>query len=257
MNRFKLWLLFCILFFVSVHNVSFGQGSAGANATIEPRYLIDLPTAGIIPHGNIGLDIEFFQSGGMLMGFSVGAFNRVLVGISYGGTNIIGTEKPKWNSSPGVSVRVRLMEESLLVPAIAAGFSAQGKETHIEQLNRYNIKSPGFYAVASKNYLAWGFLSFHGGINYSLERDDGDDDINLFAGAEKTLGPFLSLLGEYDLGMNDSNRDAVGRGRGYLNLGLRASVGNGLMLGFVLKDILGNQQNESLANRIIQLEYVK
>jgi hypothetical protein len=233
------------------------QGTAGSDATIEPRYIIDLPTAGMISHGTVALDFEFFQSNGMLAGVSVGAFDRLLLGVSFGGSDIIGTGTPAWNSAPGWQIRLRVIEENIFLPAIAVGFSSQGKETYIDRLSRYTIKSPGFYAVASKNYKTMGFLSLHGGINYSLERGDNDDDINLFAGAEKTLGPFLSLLGEYDLGINDSNRDALGRGRGYLNFGLRASVGNGFMLAVVLKDVLKNQQDVSVGNRVIQLEYVR
>ncbi len=243
----------CVVFFNEVRS----QGTAGSDATIESRYLIDLPTAGMISHGNVALDFEFFQSDGMLAGVSVGAFNRLLLGISLGGSNIIGTDRPTWNSLPGIQIKLRLLEETVFIPAIAVGFSSQGKETYVDQFDRYTIKSLGFYAVGSKNYRAMGFLGLHGGINYSFERSDGDDDINVFVGAEKTMGPFLSLLGEYDVGINDSNRDALGRGRGYFNLGLRASVGNGFMLAFVLKDVLRNQQDYSLANRVIQLEYVK
>lgn len=248
----------CIALLLSISTVSLNaQGTSGSDATIEPRYLIDVPTAGIIAHGNVALDFEFFQANGMLAGVSIGVFDRLVLGLSYGASNIIGTDRPIWNSAPGFRAKVRIIDENFVVPAIAIGFSSQGKETYIDQLSRYAIKSPGFYAVASKNYSAMGYLSLHGGINYSLERSDNDDDINVFLGADKTLGPFLSVLGEYDLGINDSNRDALGRGRGYLNFGLRASVGNGLMIGIVLKDVLKNQQDISIGNRVIQLEYVR
>ena len=250
---FVCFVLSCTVPAIQLH----AQGTAGADATIEPRYLIDLPTAGMISHGNVALDFEFFQSNGMLSGVSIGAFDRLLLGVSFGGSNIIGTDRPTWNNAPGVQFKVRVLEENVFIPAIAVGFSSQGKETYVDRLNRYTIKSLGFYAVASKNYRTMGFLSLHWGVNYSLERSDNDDDINLFAGAEKTLGPFLSFLGEYDLAINDSNRDALGRGRGYLNFGLRVSAGNGFMLGIVLKDVLQNQQDISLGDRVIQLEYVR
>jgi hypothetical protein len=250
-------IIIATVWFVSSTSQSYAQGTTGSDATIESRYLVDLPTAGIISHGNVALDFEFFQSNGMLAGVAVGAFDRLLLGLSFGGSNIIGTDRPTWNTAPGVQLKLRLLEETVFIPAIAIGFSSQGKETYIDRLNRYTVKSPGFYAVASKNYSTMGFLSLHGGVNYSLERSDNDDDINLFVGAEKTLGPFLSVIGEYDLGINDSNRDALGRGRGYLNLALKASAGNGFMIGIVLKDVLQNQQDISLGNRVIQLEYVR
>ncbi len=176
----------CGLFFLigCVH----AQGSAGSESTIEPRYLIDLPTAGIIPHGDVALDMEFYEQDGILSTVSIGAFNRLVLGISFGGSHIIGTEKPVWNGTPGFAARLRVIEETIVLPAIALGFDSQGKGAYIDQLGRYTVKSLGFYAVASKNYKVLGFLSLHGGINYSLERADGNDSPNFFVGAEKTLG---------------------------------------------------------------------
>jgi hypothetical protein len=232
------------------------QGSSGTDAKIESRYLIDLPTAGMIGHESLALDVDFFQSGGMLTGVSIGVLNRLMFGLSYGGTGIIGTDKPVWNSTLGVHAKLRVVDESIAFPAIAVGFNSQGKEMYVDNLSRYTIKSPGFYAVGSKNYRTMGTLSFHGGINYSLEHGDNDEDINFFGGVEKSLGPFISLLGEYNLALNDGNGQALGRGRGYFNLGMRISIGNGLSIGFALKDLLKNQPNVSIGNRIIQLEYV-
>ena len=240
------------------NQIIWAQGSAGSNAKIEPRYLIDLPTAGIIPHGNLALDMDFYQSGGLLVGTSVGVFDRLLIGISYGGVNIIGNEKPKWNATPGFQIKLRLLNETVIVPALALGFDSQGKEVYNKQLSRYTIKSMGFYAVASKNYEAFGFLSFHGGVNYSiLERADDDKDPNVFVGVEKTVGPIFSILTEYNIGWNDSHNKALGKGRGYLNLGAWVSVGKGFSIGFNLKDIFQNQREITVGNRTMNLEYVK
>ena len=240
-----------------VCNSMSAQGSAGSESTIEPRYLIDLPTAGIIPHGNLALDMDFYQQDGVLSTLSIGAFNRLVLGVSFGGSHIIGTDKPAWNSTPGFAARLRVIEETIILPAIALGFDSQGKGAYIDQLSRYTIKSLGFYAVASKNYSVMGFLSLHGGINYSLERADGDYSPNFFVGVEKTLGPIISCYGEYNLGSNDSNGDALGRGRGYMNIGFRMSVGKGFSLGMNLKDIIQNQQEISIGNRTLMLEYVQ
>ena len=251
-------MLVCISLVVSgCLDCASAQGSVGSDAEIEPRYLIDLPTSGMIAHGSFALDVDFFQSGGLLMGTSVGLFDRLLFGISYGGTNIIGSDEPSWNPTLGFAVKVRVIEETIFLPAIALGFDSQGKEAYLDEFSRYTIKSLGFYAVASKNYQAMGYLSFHGGVNYSLERADGDNDPNFFVGIEKTIGPILSILGEYNLGSNDSNRDARGRGRGYFNLGARMSIGKGLSLGINLKDILRNQQDVTIGNRTVMLEYVR
>lgn len=234
----------------------FSQGSAGTDATIESRYLIDLPTAGMVPRGTIALDASFYHSDGFLTEASIGLFDRIFVGVSYGGTNIVGTGTPVWNKLPGFQFRLRVLDESVGLPGIALGFDSQGKDGYIESANRYTIKSMGLFAVGSKNYKWLGFWALHAGINYSFEHADGDEDLNAFAGVEKTLGPFLSILGEYNLASNDSNGDALGSGRGYLNLGMRISTGNGFSLSFAVKDLLHNQNVDSVGNRVIQLEYV-
>jgi len=237
--------------------VAFAQGSAGSDAKVQPRYLVDIPTAGLLDRGNFGFDANFFEEGGVLIGLSAGVMDRLNFGISYGGSAIIGAGEPRWNKLPGVNIKYRVFDEADLVPAIALGFDSQGKELYIDSLDRYTIKSPGFFVVGSKNYAILGYLSIHGGINYSLERGDGDKDMNAFLGVEKTVGPDISIMLEHDFGFNDSNREALGKGKGYLNFGLRWSLGSGFTFGVDLKDIIRNQQDISIGNRTIRLEYVK
>jgi hypothetical protein len=248
-------ILLLVLLLVSPLSLERGrcQGSAGSDAQIEPRSLVDLPTAGIIPHGRLALDMEFYQGGGVLFGASVGVFDRLLLGVSYGAGSLVGSEKPVWNPAPGFSVRVRILDENFTFPAIALGFDTQGKEVYIDSLSRYKIKSLGVYAVASKNYRLLGNLSVHGGANYSLERADGNKDPNLFAGVEKSIGPAASVLAEYNFGVNDP----LGNRRGYLNMSLQIALGKGLTLGFHLKDIVKNQEETTIGNRTVALEYVR
>lgn len=244
-------LLYCGLSILSA------QGIAGNNFRYEPRYLIDLPTAGIIPHKTVAIDLEFFQEGGVLAGTTFGLFDFLTIGVYYGGTNIIGNNNVDWNELPGVDLRLRILNETVLLPAITCGFNSQGKENYDEKNQRYKIKSLGFYAVASKNYELLGDLSFHGGVNYSLERTDGDKDPNVFIGIEKTIGPNFSLLAEYNVGWNDSHAQALGKGRGYLNSGIKVSLGGGFSFGFSMKDILKNQREITVGNRTIFLEYIQ
>ena len=249
------YLHVCMLLLLISGN-SLTQGSAGSSGDFEPRSIIDMPTAGLIGHNSYAVDVDFFQSGGVLAGFTYGLLNRVNFGISYGGTNLIGSMRPKWNKFPGMSIKIRPIEESEFFPAVAFGFDSQGKENYLDSLDRYVIKSPGLYVVFSKNFLVAGFLSLHGGVNYSLERADGDKDVNLYAGVEKSLTTFASVLGEYNMAINDSDPKSLGKGIGYMNLGLRGSLGNGFTVGFNLKDVIKNQNTFSIGNRTINIEYV-
>ncbi|HTX17607.1 MAG TPA: hypothetical protein VMG34_03015 [Bacteroidota bacterium] len=232
------------------------QITAGDEANIEPRYIIDTPTAGLLKRGAFAMDVDFFENGGMTVGLSAGALDRLSFGISYGGTGIIGSGDIAMQKLPGVNVKFRLFDETMAMPAIALGFDSQGKEGYIDSTQRFTIKSRGFFAAGSKNYSIAGNLSVHGGVNYSLENQDGNKHMDFFVGGEKSLGSDISLLCEYDFGTNDNN-GAVGKGRGYLNTGLRWSWGNGFTLGFDLKDLVKNQNQVVVGNRTIKVEYVR
>jgi hypothetical protein len=237
---------------------AFAQGSAGYTGSIEPRYIIDKPTAGLIGKHNLGLNVDFYQQGGILLDATFGILDVLDVGLSYGGYNIIGSnDNIKWNDLPGVKIKFRAFEEKVNVPAIAVGFESQGRELYYPDSKRYAIKSPGFYIVASKNFSWLGFISYHLGVNYSLETDDGDKDPNVYFGLEKTIGDYVSFFAEYDFGVNDDLKKSFGQGKGYLNLGLCWSVGNGVTLNIEGKNLLDNKRWEKKGTRIIGIEVIQ
>ncbi len=242
--------LFCSVF-------ALAQNSAGDAANIEPRYIIDTPTAGMLKRGAFAMEANFFQNGGLMFGLYAGALDRLTFGISYGGVGVIGNGATTMQKLPGVMVKYRLFDESQAMPAIAFGFDSQGKETFIDSTERFTIKSRGIFIAASKNYSMLGFLSFHGGVNWSMEKKDGDKDMDVFVGVEKSIGQELSFLVEYDFGFNDSHAQAIGQGKGYLNAGLRWALANGLTLGFDLKNIAKNQKNVTYTNRTLKVEFVR
>ena len=235
---------------------AYGQGSAGTKGKAEPRFIVDMPTAGMLDKGSFAVDIDFYQDGGLLAGLSAGIFERLSFGISYGGSHLLGSGEAVMNPAPGVNVRIRLLEEQVSLPALAIGFDSQGKDGYIKDLERYAVKSPGIFAVVSKNYLLAGYLSLHGGINYTFERSDDSKGYNVYAGAEKTLGSFLSLLAEYNIALNDNSESAMGKGRGYLNVAIRWSFAGGITLGLNLKDLLQNSRDDSMVNRTARIEIV-
>jgi hypothetical protein len=112
------------------------------------------------------------------------------------------------------------------------------------------------YVAASKNYEFLGNLSIHGGLNKSMETTDGDKDLNMYVGAEKSIGRDISIMLEFDFAANDNNNDALGKGHGYLNFGFRWNWGKGLVVGFNLKNITKNQENVYVGNRTLQIDYI-
>jgi hypothetical protein len=250
-------ILCAILMLCAPVAASRAQSYAGTAATMEPTMLVDKPTAGLLKRGSYMLSTNLFQEGGVIFGINVGLFEQFMFGISYGGTDVVGPKKIKLNPLPGVQLKMRISDETETSPAIAIGFDSQGKEPYLDadSLRRYTIKAVGIYGVLSKNYVFYGNLSLHGGLNYSSERTDGDKDVNIFLGFEKSLGKEVSVVGEYDFATNDNNRK-VGQGKGYINLGLRWAAGKGLIIGMDLKDITKNQQTFTVGNRTIQIDYI-
>ncbi len=252
----KIILLFTVLIFSTALN--FAQGTAGEKAKFEYRSLIDMPTAGILEKGYVGVTNDILPDGVVIAKLEVGVFDNISFGISYGGANIIGAGSPRWYKLPGVNFRFRLFDESVKMPAVALGFDSQGKGEYFDSTNRYAIKSPGFYGAISKNFEFLGYLSLHGTVNYSLESKDGDNFLNMWIGFEKTLGANLSIIGDYNFAFNDNATNSYGSGNGYLNLGIRWAMGEGFTLGFDLRDLLDNKKwSPSSADRAIKIEYIK
>ncbi len=252
----KKFLIFSVVLVFTF--ASRGQGTAGENAKYEYTSLIDLPTAGILEKGFVSTSLNVMPAGVVIARLQVGVFENFSIGLSFGGSNIIGSGAITWYRLPGVDVRARLLDETKSYPALTIGFDSQGKGAYFSQLNRYEIKSPGLFVAASKNFGFLGYLSLHAVVNYSFERKDGDKDLNFGIGAEKTLGGRLSFIAEYDFAINDNNAAALGSGNGYLNFGIRWSVGQGFTVGLDLRNLLENKKiNSNKADRGIFVEYIK
>ncbi|MCX6152303.1 MAG: YjbH domain-containing protein [Ignavibacteriales bacterium] len=264
-------IIFPIILLLTV--CSFAQGTAGADAKLENQFIVDMPTAGVLKKGNVGTNIYLMPDGVLISRLEVGVFDNFSFGISYGAANFIGVGSPKWYKLPGVDIKVKIIEETDATPAIALGFDSQGKGqfftkysefsgtflgTSDFEVNRFKIKSPGFFASASKNFQFLGYLSLHGCMNYSLETDDQEKDLNFIIGAEKTIGSKISVVAEYDFAINDNSKKSLGDGNGYLNAGVRWSLGDGFTLGFDLRDLLSNKKlNPGSADRAIKVEFIK
>lgn len=228
----------------------------GATTLIEPRTGVDMPTAGILHRGQFAIGTQMFRGGGLNLAISVGVLDRLMFGISFGGTGIIGVGDVTWQKTPGIMIKYRVIEESVL-PAFVLGFDSQGNEGYNPDARRYTIKSPGFYIAASKNYALLGSLAVHGCVNYSLENSDSKIP-DLQISADKSAGEDVSILAEYDFALNDHNvTPRFGKGRGYFNMGVRWMVGGGLSLEADVKNLFGNQDGVPAGSRVIRMEYVQ
>lgn len=244
-------------------------GYAQVDSYPQPPFLINIPTAGSLERGSYATELRMMPDGGVLAGVDIGLTSQFMLGVSYGGSHIIGEDSIQWNPQPGVQVKYRLFDETMKFPAVALGFNSQGYHQYIERQDRYTLKSSGFYVALSKNYQFLGNLGLHAGINYSLEDGDGDNDPNIFAGIDKDINREISIMVEYDAALNDNETDTenageitqeLGRGRGYLNAALRWTFAEKFHIEFDVNNLLKNRQSGDtvpLPSRELKIVYIE
>jgi len=146
----------------------------------------------MLPKGSINLDVDFYQEEECCLE----SLSESLIGSVWACRTVDRTssvEQAGDERDTGMHLKIRLLEESFVLPALALGL------THRERTDTLKISIATRSRVqASTRWQArttppW-FHELPCGINYSLERSDGDEDINVFAGIEKTLGPVVSLV---------------------------------------------------------------
>lgn len=229
---------------------------------VEPQFtslhLLDVPTAAVVSRGTANMTLRVFSRGGLLGGVYAGVSDRFLLGIAFGGSNILGTGGINWNPRPEVAIKYLMVGETATLPALAVGFESQGYGAYDDNLNRYQVKARGFYGVLSRNFALAGTFGMHAGVNYSIENKDQDDRLNVFVGADKSINPNLTFLIEYDFARNDDQSlPGFGRDKGYLNIGARVTLGGRIGLEFDLRNLLDNRVGAVSPSRELRILYTE
>jgi len=226
---------------------------------VQPRMMIDAPTAWTLPRGAFDFVTRVYPEGGVLGEVAIGLSNHFMIGISYGADRIISEREAIRNPRLELNVKLKLVDEQYYFPAIAVGFASQGYGSWDNELDRYTYKSKGFYAVITRSlyFYKWS-LGGHAGINYSLRNDDNDDDPSFFVGIDSRFSQNFALVMEYDLALNDNkSAQRYGRGRGYLNMGLKWIYSENLELEAILKNLLNNRRGVGSFSRGIRITYME
>ena len=228
---------------------------------LMPRVLVDMPTAGTLPRGTYNIGLRIYDQGGALGYTDIGLSSRFQLGISFGGVDIISSNDPSWNPRIGFNVKMRLIDELEVFPAMAIGYTDQGYGAYNDKYDRYTFKSRGFYAVVTRSFYFYKWTSsWHFGLNYSLEDDgDHDDDLTPYLGFDVTFDYNLGLFFEYDAALNDDRGEypeIAGRGRGYLNMSVKWLFARNLELEVICKDLLVNRRDSETFSRGIRILYI-
>ena len=266
-SRGTVWVMpFVVLLLASAGTAARAQDTNGEIRQhtlfdLLPRVLVDMPTAGTLPRGNFNIGLRLYDKGGAQGYTDIGLSSRFQLGISFGGVNIISSNDPDWNPRIGFSLKLRLIDELEVFPALAVGYSDQGNGAYSDQYERYTFKSRGFYAVMTRSFYFYKWTSsWHLGVNYSLEDNiDNDDDINPFLGFDVTFDYNLGIFLEYDAALNDDKSafpEIAGRGRGYLNMSVKWLFARNLELEVLATDMLVNRRDSETFGRGIRILYI-
>lgn len=248
-------IYYIILIFALIPLSLFSEGSAGEDATFESQRIVDMPTAGIIPKGTFEVSAFLMQSGGLMTEFAAAPFENFLIGVSFGGTSIIGVSTPTFQDFPGVQIKYRILDETKTFPAFALGLNSQGMGLYNDSLSRYQTASPGLYFASSKSFR-WpvGLIFVHAGINYSLEPKPEDRSVNFYFGAEQTIMTRISIASEFNF--NLENNSYFMENKGLLNFQIKWAASENLTVALMFRDVFANfKASESLV-RFLGIEYI-
>jgi hypothetical protein len=248
--------LFFIILLSILPSLLYPQGSAGSKSIYETRYVVDMPTAGVLSRGAISAYALFFTQGGVMVYLDAAPFDNFNFGLSFSGTNILGEGPIEFQKIPGINIKWRIIDETFLTPAILVGFTNQGRGKYYKSYERFQTLFPGVYGAVSKNFKWFmGSFSLHGGLNYSWEQPTGRYYPNIYAGFEHSIGP----NGSVQIEMNPNFSDTDGKimvHNSLLNAALRWSVTKGLTLELIFRDLLNNTRNADGFERWIGIEYI-
>jgi hypothetical protein len=209
-------------------------------------YYVDQPFPKVPEHGIFTLELRFGPEGAITGYFNVGIWDRLGLGLSYGGSNLLGSGNPEFYEIPGVQIRLLAIQEGMFYPRIQLGFDNQGYGDYDA---RYNIRSKGLYCQIGKTFAFTNLEIYPSlGVNYCLESDNG---IDVFCGVKAQFGTFSALLVEYTPNLNDPEDED----KGYLNVGLRLIFYSEMFFEFSLRDLLANSPNDEQLNRMIKLGF--
>jgi len=234
--------------------------------------IVENPTAAVLQKGEVRISQKIYKSNSMIIGCEVGLFEIFQFGMAYGAEQVVGDEDLKPHNLPAFKAKLQLLEETFSIPAIALGIDTQGHGKYYKKLksfgdddslrkNRFETKSKGAYAVASKNFILWGLIGIDLGSNYSFEGTSKEDRLDFFTGLYKTVGEKVTLYSDFSCGFNDTNinkpqNDPLRtRNRGFLNCALQFQASEQFAIKLMLNDLFRNRKYSNGFDRSILIDY--
>jgi hypothetical protein len=198
--------------------------------TFGQSYYVHRPDARVMNHGSYGVGLHLAPGGGLLLGLSVGFFDRLQIGLSYGGGNIIGSGPIEWYPlPPGVEVKVVILDEYSFPLSLAIGFDSQEPVgSNLPESSKVN--PAGIYLVAGKLIpVGWVAFDLALGAGYDLVAENA---FHLYAVSGLIIGEAFSITPELTV-YPQRDEDIVN-----LGLSFKWEIYEGTGAEFLLADIL-------------------
>jgi hypothetical protein len=223
--------------------------------------MIVIPSADRLVSGKTLFDLDYLPAGSILISAKTALSPKFTVGISYGASHLIDNTKAVLNKTPGAYCKYALCEDDYSSLQMFLGIDTQGwgeqSKNPATGKKRYFIKAPGIFFVVGKqfNLKCIKDIGICGGLNYNFFENEDDGDLNFYAGAEKKLLEYITLVAEYDFAWNDNHFKAYGENKGYLNGSLRIQIRQEFFLEIILLDAFSNNKNTTIQTKAIRITF--
>lgn len=190
----------------------------------EPITAIENPLPVLLYHGEVLIHIKEEPINKLRAKIGVGVWNGIILGISYGGRNLVGYGDVDWENQPGIDIRARLFGNGIIESVI--GYNNEPIE------DDFYAKKHLFACIGTR--LMPGMI-LSGGANYNHDEDNG---LDIFGNAALNLAEAHTFHFEYIMGTND---EADNR----FNFGYKLQSGS-MGIQFDIKNILGESVGRQL-----------
>ncbi|MBN2464283.1 hypothetical protein JXD38_01485 [candidate division WOR-3 bacterium] len=207
-------------------------------------YNIDEPVPISLAHAEYYISGRLWGEGGIMMRFGFGLWNRVTLGMSYGGNYVLGPGAPRFfdRYRPDFQARIAILQEQGYTPNLLLGFESQGYDDCSLQV--YQVREKGAYLCAGKTFDA---IRSHCqlGLNYW-------DGFNAFLAVNTLLPGSVELMLEYDPAFNDRGDVDHGLHPGYFNFGVGVTIAEKVRMVLGLRDVFGYKKDLRF-NRVLEV----
>jgi len=213
-------------------------------------YYLDQPVPVSLKHGEFMVAGRLQSGGGIMTRASVGLFDRLTLGLSYGIDGFFGHGTPSLPPVEAVGFQGRglVLEEGSWNPAMLVGFESQGYDGYDTAGKRFITLPPGGYLVLGKTIWS-SRTEISIGANYWPPAYPSGFDGHL--AVREFCFPDWDFILEYDLATNDRPDHYF---PGLLNLAVARTINGNVNLKLALRDILSCHSNYGL-NRVFDISF--